>query len=311
MFATLLGNLPRPPLPAGADPIELVRAALDAQAAAGLELLTDGGLWGDAGSPVERWTATAALTDLPVKAVIAGPYTTVMRQQASSGGRPSGLTGLDRELAASADAVNETIRGLAAAGCPLVDVHEPAAATIGTDDDARRRFADTQRRVLHGVTAIHATLAIVGGNADAAGIATVLAAPYASLALDLIDGPDNWRLAAAAPGSTGLVCGALSTEPTADESVEVLVWALGYAASTGGRGPDRVGLASAGSLADLSWSVAQRRMAVLGEAVRHVSENLNAMGMFYIAQPNMVSIRVLNVAVSRNSTWNSHEWDLR
>ena len=40
----------------------------------------------------------------------------------------------------------------------------------------------------------HLSLAITGGNADEAGIETILAAPYASLAVDLIAGPDNWRL---------------------------------------------------------------------------------------------------------------------
>ena len=35
---------------------------------------------------------------------------------------------------------------------------------------------------------------MTGGNADGAGVETLLAAPYASLAVDLIDGPDNWRL---------------------------------------------------------------------------------------------------------------------
>ena len=37
---------------------------------------------------------------------------------------------------------------------------------------------------------------------------------------------------------------------------------------TAGRGPDRVGVATAGSLADVPWEVAERRMRRLGEAVR-------------------------------------------
>ena len=68
--------------------------------------------------------------------------------------------------------------------------------------------------------------------------------------------------------SIGIVCGALTADAEGDESVEILLYALNYAASTAGRGPDRVGLATAGSLAGLPWDVAERRMRRLGEAVR-------------------------------------------
>lgn len=259
MFATLLGDLPRPPLPPDATPHDLVYFALEAQATAGLEPLTDGGLWGGAldADPVERWRATAALTNRAVKAIVPGPYSAVEPGDDD-----------DERLAAAADATNATLRGLASAGCLLAEVHEPRAAEVGTDPDARRRFITTTRRALDGVTGMHRSLAIVGANADAAGIDTVLAAPWDSLALDLVDGPDNWRLAAAAPGHIGIVCGALGAGERADESVEVLLFAIGYAASTGGRGHDRVGIATAGSLQGVSWDVAVRRMRVLGEAAR-------------------------------------------
>ncbi len=256
MFATLLGRLPRPPLPAEAPPETAVRAALEAQAAAGLEPLTDGGLWADAadgGDPVARWRSTAALTELAVKAAIVGPWT------AARDGR---------DLEDAVRRARATILELAAAGCPLVEVHEPAAVELGDDATAARRFAAAHRALLAGVTGIHASLAILGGNADRAGIGTFVAAPYASLALDVIRGPDNWRLAAAAPGGRGIVVGALTAARDGDRSVEVLLWSLGYAASTGGRGPDRVGIAPAGDLDGLSWDEAVARMQLVGRAVR-------------------------------------------
>ena len=76
MFATLLGGLPRPPLPDDARSGDLVAAAVGAQEAAGLEPLVDGGWWGndELGTVVERWHATAALTDRAVKAVVLGPW---------------------------------------------------------------------------------------------------------------------------------------------------------------------------------------------------------------------------------------------
>ena len=99
------------------------------------------------------------------------------------------------------------------------------------------------------MTGTHLSLAITGGNADTAGIETILAAPYASLAVDLIAGPDNWRLVRLTPGDRGIVCGALPAEAGSYDGPEPLLWAAGYAASSGARGPDRVGLATASSLA--------------------------------------------------------------
>ena len=73
---------------------------------------------------------------------------------------------------------------------------------------------------------------------------------------------------AAAPQERGIVAGGLGTRAGSDDRVEVLLWAAAYAASTAGRGPDRVGLATAGSLAALSWPAAERKVRLLGEAVR-------------------------------------------
>jgi hypothetical protein len=86
--------------------------------------------------------------------------------------------------------------------------------------------------------------------------------------VDLIDGPDNWRLATAWPTDRGLICGALSTREGSDDGPELLLWAARYGASTRGRGPARVGLATAGSLAALPWPVAAEKVRRLGGAAR-------------------------------------------
>lgn len=254
MFATLLGSLPRPPLSADAEPEEILVAIIQAQEAAGLEPIVDAG-FGIGDSVFERWQATAALTDRPVKQALLGPY--------SAGGGAGGAVTL-----AAAETLRADLLALAAAGCPLIEVHEPRSTVIGADATERALFRDAHRRLLDGVAGTHLSLAITGGNADTAGIDTLLAAPYASLAVDLISGPDNWRLVVAAPGDRGIVCGALSIEAGSDDRPELLLWAAGYAASTGGRGPNRVGLGSAGSLRNLPWEMAVRKMGVLGEAVR-------------------------------------------
>ncbi|HEV8404175.1 MAG TPA: hypothetical protein VGQ31_14190 [Candidatus Limnocylindrales bacterium] len=259
MFATLLGGLPRPPLAEDASLETLVEAAVRAQAAAGLDPVTDGGLRAGT-APVDAWRATAALTDRAVKQAVTGPYTAGRRGDAAPEA-PAAV--LDR-----ARALNAILADLAAAGCPLIEVHEPAATTIGDDTAERELFSEAHRILLDGVRETHLSLAITGGNADRAGIATILAAPYASLAVDLIAGPDNWRLVVATPGDRGIICGALPAEDGSDDGPETLLWAAGYAASTGGRGLVRVGLGTASSLSGLPWPVAVDKMARLGEAAR-------------------------------------------
>ncbi len=248
MFATLLGALPRPPLPDDAPIGALLEAVVRAQEDTGLDPITDGGLLADQ-DPVDAWLATARLTDRSVKQVVAGPFSTDLDHD-----------GIDR--------LNVTLRALAAAGCPLIEIHEPAATGIGEDAAERARFRESHLRLLDGVAGTHLSLAITGGDAHAAGIETILAAPYDSLAVDLIAGPDNWKLVVATPGDRGIICGALPVAADSADGPETLLWAAGYAASTEGRGPARVGLATAASLAHLPWTVALAKMARLGDALR-------------------------------------------
>jgi methionine synthase II (cobalamin-independent) len=304
MFATLLGGLPRPPLPdPDRHPLDdrgvldaLVARVIEAQETAGLELLTDGrlrrpaftgpllGLRGLAiGGPddavaavpgtlptwagpltVDDWAFAAAATSRPVKQALPGPYT--------AGRRLAGSARVDRDRGALtmalATALRTEIEALAAAGCPVVEIEERDAGEIGADELERRIFRDAHLALTEGIAGTHLSLAIVGGNADAAGIETILAAAYPSLAVDLVDGPDNWRLVRGMPGDRGVVAGALSPRHPSDDGPELLLWAAGYAASSNGRGRDRVGLATASSLAGLSWELAERKLGRLGEAAR-------------------------------------------
>ena len=56
-----------------------------------------------------------------------------------------------------------------------------------------------------------------------------------------------------------------------------------------------------------------QRVEVLGAIVQHISDRLNAMGLFYAANPSMIAHRLRNVAArTQQSTeaWNAHEWDV-
>ncbi len=270
-----------------ADDDHAVVAALEAQVAAGLEPLTDGRLRGrgpfaavaglrgveggldglrltgvpawEAPLAVGAWQFAAGHAPALVKQALPGPYTL---------GRRLGSADPDRATLAFARALRSEVMALAEAGCALVEIEERDAHLIGVDATERRRFRDAHTLLLDGLDGVHLSLAIVGGNADTAGIETILAAPYASLAVDLIDGPDNWRLVTSTPGDRGIVCGALSTHHPSDDAPDLLLWAAAYAAASGGRGIARVGLATAGGLGGTSWGIAGRKMQDLGNAAR-------------------------------------------
>jgi methionine synthase II (cobalamin-independent) len=270
MFATILGGLPRPPLSADASPDDLVQVAVRAQEASGLEPLTDGRLrWrsldepflGEGARPLEAWRAAAGMTERAVKQALPGPYSLARRLEPSSIARAA----LTLRLA---DAIRAEVIALSDAGCPLVEIEESEAHAIGSDAAERALFRDAHLALTHGIAGMHLSLAIVGPSADAAGIETILAAPYASLAVDLIAGPDNWRLVSATPSERGIVAGAMSASEAADESPELILFAARYAASTQGRGPQRVGVAIAPGLEGLIWASAVRKLERLAAAAR-------------------------------------------
>ncbi|HJW22525.1 MAG TPA: hypothetical protein VJ506_08870 [Candidatus Limnocylindrales bacterium] len=263
MFATLLGALPWPP-----DADDPLATILRAQDEAGLEPLTDGRpaiAPEDADAqPVERWMRARGLTQRAVKVVLVGPYSL---SWGGGGSRRLGAGRLRRAMGAAAW-LHDQVLALAEAGCPLVEIQETEAHRVGLDVMERGLFVDVHRRLADGVAGIHLSLSLVGGAADAAGVETILAAPYASLAVDLIAGPDNWRLVARTPGDRGIVAGVIEPAEGSDDRPELPVWAARYAASTGGRGLTRVGLGTAGSLGRLPWPVAAEKLRRLGDAAR-------------------------------------------
>ncbi len=288
MFATLLGALPRPLAPDGrpiTDDDTAVGIALEAQVVAGLEPLTDGRLRGhgpfshiasrepqdrpvdilegvpawDPSIVVRDWQFASRTTTGLVKQALPGPYTL---------GRRIKGTDRDRTTLAYARVLQAQILALADAGCQLIEIEEPDAHLIGVAAGERARFAEAHRLLLEGVSAVHCSLAITGGNADTAGIDAILAAPYASLAVNLIDGPDNWRLVTGTPGDRGIICGVVSTSEASDDAPDLMLWAAAYASASEGRGATRVGLGTAAGFEALTWDVAVRKMRALGEAAR-------------------------------------------
>jgi len=260
MFATLAGGYPWPAeLPADAA----LEAVVGDQVDAGLGLLADGRVHPATETLVAlvaAWQATrdaaaAPAPGLPVKIAVAGPW---------SAGGPEGALGAARRLHGSLIALGE-------AGCPVVEVHEPAPA-LPADDAGRTAFVEAHATLLAGLPeGLHASLAITGGDAVGLGAPALFGAPYRSHLFDLLDGPDSWRLIAVAPGERGIVVGVGDATGRRRTRLEDVVWAAGYAASTGGRGMERIGVAPSGSLADLSTDRARAVLALLGEAADAVA----------------------------------------
>jgi hypothetical protein len=296
MFSTLLGALPiDPAAPPAGNEAESRLDDLAALAATGLELVSDGGEPADpaedAATVVARWQASARASEVPVKAVLLGPYSAARSSPADGS-----AVAVARILEDAADRTRVLVLALATAGCELVEIAEPDALPIATDPTAARSFRQAHLRLIDGSEGIHASLALTGGNLDGADPATFFDLAYASYAFDLIAGPDNWRLIAKAPADRGIICGALGFQEGADESREVLVWAAHYAASTQGRGLARVGLANAPASPPPSRSEALRKLAIVAEASR-VAAVKSAEEMAGLLDPRAIDAR--SAAVGR------------
>ncbi len=115
--------------------------------------------------------------------------------------------------------------------CPELTVAEPTS---------RERLAERLIVLAGG----HRALLPVGGNLVGMTREEWLQIPAESLVINPIRDPESWRAAATWPGDRGLIL-ALVPAPgdEAAEPVEILLWAVRYAASLGGRGLDRVGVA--------------------------------------------------------------------
>ena len=120
-------------------------------------------------------------------------------------------------------------------------IHFVESPELTVADPATRAHLAERLTALAG---IHRALLPVGGNVIGMSHEEWLQIPAESLVINPIRDPESWRAAATWPGDRGLIL-ALIPAPSdeAAEPVEILLWAVRYAASLGGRGLDRVGVA--------------------------------------------------------------------
>jgi 5-methyltetrahydropteroyltriglutamate--homocysteine methyltransferase len=264
----------------------LIKELVEEQEAAGLELLTDGKVrwlddlgsfaWtlegvrvGADGRPrferEPRWVRPAyadsfrflrSTTDQPVRQYLLGPYTLARLVD------PGDLT-RERLTITLADAIAQELRALAESGCQVAQIDEPAACAITTDAE-RQLYRSAHRRLTHSVDGMHLMLSVLNGSAVQAGARTIFDARYHSYLFDIEDAPDNWLLIAEAPTDRGVVAGIGSTSADRADDLEQIRWAAAMAAALRSRGPDRVGIAPAGTLEGLPREVARERIETLG-----------------------------------------------
>ncbi len=212
---------------------------------------------------LDAWRWADEATDLPVKQVVIGPYT--IARLAEPGGAPRGPLALGL-----AEAMNAELLALANAGCPIIQVDEGALTAIGNDAAEWELYAETQRRLTAGLEGHHLSLGIYHGAVDQTGHAGILGGPYRSYLVDALAGPDVWRFVFAIPPESGVIVGALDATQAARDETEVMVWAMAWSAVRG-RTPDRIGIASNGSLRAVDRHAARRKIELMGEAVRIAS----------------------------------------
>ena len=289
------------------DPLVMIGAALTAVRRGRAGTSTSPFRWRGAMTLAAWAFAAEAAGDLPVKQCLPGPSTLGRRLVRDVRRRPVQTLRL-------ADALARELEALSEAGCTFIQIDEDDATQIGADEAERALFREAHDHLLAGVRrrapeafdgvagpepapgsapgpgSPHLSLAISGGNADAAGPETIFGPAYDSHFFDLLAGPENWRLVSRAPAERGIVLGVVEARSAERDFPEVVVWAIGYAASTAGRGEGRIGIAPSGSLAGLPRSVARRKIELLGEVARLI-ERRHEQPLAAALDPRAVDIR--------------------
>ena len=278
---------------------EVVVEALAAQAAAGLDWVTDGLVrWEDgqtyfadrlegfrrgqliryfdtntyyrqpvAEGPI-RWTAPISVEDWkfaqahstkPVRPVVTGPYTLARLSEDAHYGD------FERFAADIASALHEEIRALEAAGAKTIQIDEPGIVSDPTDEPLARRLL---ARALAGSSASIWVTLTMGSPAKL--LDRALEWAVAGLWLDAVtDRAVIERLATKpAPGTVRLGLGIVDARNTRLESADALREALGRVADR--QGAERVAATTSAGLEFLPRDRAQEKLARLAEAAHTI-----------------------------------------
>ncbi len=274
---------------------EVTVEALQEQAQAGLDLVTDGQIrWEDEQTYLARrlsgvsigglirwfdtnmyyrqpviegdvsWREPITVRDFtfakehsskPVKAVLTGPYTLARLSVDRHYGSVEALA------AALAEALNQEARALQEAGASLIQFNEPAVLQYKEDLPS---FAAVCQRLLAGLTAETALYLYFG---DAEGILPqLLDLPFDLIGLDFVMGGRNGSLVRGSSFTKKLGLGIIDARNTRLESPEQIAERI--LALADGVAPDRIHVSPSAGLEFLPREVAQEKLRRLADGVR-------------------------------------------
>ncbi len=204
---------------------------------------------------VRAYTFAAEHSAKPVKAVLTGPYTLARLSLDQHYGS------VDALATAYAEALNAEAKALQQAGATLIQFNEPA---IVKHKDDFPQFAGLCRRLVEGLTA-ETALYLYFGDVD--GIyPQVLELPFALIGLDFIEGAPNEALLHRTPFTKKLGLGIVDARNTRMESVEHMAERIRTLAA--GLPPDQVHVSPSAGLEFLPREVAQEKLRRMAQAVR-------------------------------------------
>jgi 5-methyltetrahydropteroyltriglutamate--homocysteine methyltransferase len=204
---------------------------------------------------VRDYTFAVEHSAKPVKAVLTGPYTLARLSVDQHYGSVEGLA------LAFAEALNQEAKALQAAGASLIQFNEPA---ILQHKDDFQDFANVCRHLADGLTA-ETALYLYFGDVD--GIyPQILDLPFALIGLDLCTGARNEQVLHRSPFTKKLGLGIVDARNTRLESPEQILERI--RALSAGLPPDHIHVSPNMGLEFLPREVAQEKLRRLAQAVR-------------------------------------------
>jgi 5-methyltetrahydropteroyltriglutamate--homocysteine methyltransferase len=199
---------------------------------------------------------------VPVKAVVTGPYTIATLSETRHHASHRDFV-LD-----VARALNRELKALADAGPAWLQVDEPA---IASNPSVRyRRDFDTFREAMHVLTqGVPGRLSLYVYHGGAADIPGLLELPFHLFGLDLVHGPEGWRLLEGWPAGKGIGLGVADARNVRMEDERELREALERGAAAAGE--DNVHASPSCGLEFLPRDVAKAKLELLGRVV-HTQE---------------------------------------
>ena len=204
-------------------------------------------------------------TDLPVKAVITGPYTMAKLSLDEHFGD------LQKAAFALAEVLNQEAKALEALGPAMIQFDEPAIVRPGNEAD--QPIFEQAMRVLTAGLSMKTALYTYFGGVGGLDASRIFSLPFDVVGLDFWMGPENWDALASFPTDKELGLGIVDARNTKLESVDEIV--EGVKRAVGHVSADRIHVNPSCGLEFLPRDRARAKLLRLGEATARAREALS------------------------------------